>query len=395
MNTSERINSIDIMRSITLILMLFVNDLYLPSVPAWLGHAQPELDAMGLADWVFPGFLFIVGMSIPFSIEKRLSLGQDNYAVARHILVRTVSLLIIGVLMLNIGRVNPDLTGMSANSWAILMYIGVFLTWNDYRDKENNFFTITGLRLTGMAMLTFLVFKFQSGEPENSGSLITGSWGFLGLIGWGYLVAAFIYLTIKNNILNTTVAFLFFLLLNIVNKLDLLTYLDPAKPLIGVITQGNVPMIVLSGMLITLLMKKYSGNHSKFLSIAIIAGIASIVFGFILRNRFIISQSQATPSWGMLCIGISIMLFSLLYTITEAYKKSAWTKILTPAGANSLTTYLAPNILYLLFWISEVPVFFYKQSSEPLVIVAGSAIWTILMIGLASLLAKIGIKLKI
>lgn len=375
--------------------MLFVNDLYQTGVPSWLGQMQSDVDGMGLADWVFPGFLFIVGMSIPFSIDKRVSLGQDNYAISRHILIRTVSLLIIGVLMLNTARVDRDLTGMSPNSWAILMYIGVFLIWNDYKDKEKNFFTITGLRLTGMALLTFLIFKFQSGEAENSGSLITGSWGNLGIIAWGYIVAAFIYLAVKDNILNTTVAFLFFLLLNILTKLDMLTYLDPAKPLIGIITEGSVPMIVISGLLISLLMKRYSGNHRKYLSIAVIAGIVSILSGFILRKWFIISKTQATPSWGMLCIGICIMLFCLLYAITDANKNTALATILRPAGANSLTAYLAPNILYLLIWISEMPVFFYKQSAEPVLVVAGSVVWAILMIGLASLLVKIGVRLKL
>jgi hypothetical protein len=38
MGNSKRILSIDIMRGLTLVLMLFVNDLYMPGVPAWLGH---------------------------------------------------------------------------------------------------------------------------------------------------------------------------------------------------------------------------------------------------------------------------------------------------------------------------------------------------------------------
>src|SRR5512133_968454 len=147
MASSNRILSIVIMRGLTLILMLFVNDLYMPGVPEWLGHMKADFDGMGLADWVFPGFLFMVGMAIPYSISKRISEGEDNYKIARHISIRSISLIIIGVLMLNTGRVNPELTGFSRNLWALLMYIGVFLTWNDYRDNGNNFFTITGLRL--------------------------------------------------------------------------------------------------------------------------------------------------------------------------------------------------------------------------------------------------------
>ncbi|MEZ4998779.1 MAG: hypothetical protein R2758_15425 [Bacteroidales bacterium] len=45
--------------------MLFVNDLNMKVAPKWLGHMPAQFDGMGLADWVFPGFLFIVGMAIP------------------------------------------------------------------------------------------------------------------------------------------------------------------------------------------------------------------------------------------------------------------------------------------------------------------------------------------
>ncbi len=73
--SSNRISSIDIMRGLTLLLMLFVNDLNMDVAPAWLGHMKADFDGMGLADWVFPGFLFMVGMAIPFSFSNRISQG--------------------------------------------------------------------------------------------------------------------------------------------------------------------------------------------------------------------------------------------------------------------------------------------------------------------------------
>ena len=47
----NRILSIDIMRGLTLFLMLFVNDLFEPGVPGWMVHAKGDFDGMGLADW--------------------------------------------------------------------------------------------------------------------------------------------------------------------------------------------------------------------------------------------------------------------------------------------------------------------------------------------------------
>ena len=396
MTENDRISSIDVMRGLTLVLMLFVNDLYMPGVPVWLGHRPANFDGMGLADWVFPGFLFMVGMAIPFSIGKRISGGQNTFSIARHIVIRSVSLLIIGVLMLNSGRVNPEFTGIGKNLWAILMYTGVFLIWNKYQENDKNFFTITGLRLFGIALLVFLVFKFRSGEVENNGSLITSWWGILGLIGWGYLVSALIYLAVRDSILNTVVAFMFFLVLNILSKLDLLNFLNPFKSIFGVIIEGNVPLIVLSGLLTTLILKKYSKSDSQKTIVTIVTiGVFSIIAGFILRKWFIISKIQATPSWGLICNGISMMLFALLYWIIDIKKHIRWTFFLKPAGENSLTTYLAPDILYYFIWSIGIPILIYKQSDVPLIVITGSVIWALLMVGLTALLVRYNIKLKL
>jgi len=394
--SSGRIVSIDIMRGLTLLLMLFVNDLNMDVAPAWLGHMKADFDGMGLADWVFPGFLFIVGMSIPFAFSNRFSRGDQLTDISRHILTRTVSLLIIGVLMLNTGRVNPELTGMSENVWALLMYIAVFLFWNDYRNKEDRFFTVTGFKLAAIGIFILLVFKFKSGEPENSGSLITGWWGILGLIGWGYLISAFTYLLCRNSISKTVVITLLFLGLNILSGLNLLGHLNPVKPLLGVIIEGNVPFIVLTGLLGGLIIKRF--NKTEFRTIILVfagLGLVCILTGFFLRNWFIISKIRATPSWGLICSGISYLLFILIYWIADVKNLKTWASFFRPAGENSLTTYLAPDILYHVIWLTGIPVMFYKQSTEPVAVVAGSVIWAVLMVWLTALLKRLGISLKL
>ena len=298
--------------------------------------------------------------------------------------------------MLNSERVNPEFTGISKNLWAILMYIGVFLIWNKYTENEKNFFTVTTLKLVGVAILVGLVFKFRSGEMVNNGSLITSWWGILGLIGWGYLVSAFIYLLVRDSILNTVVAFLFFLTFNILSKLDLLSSLDPVNPILGVIIEGNVPLIVLAGLLSSLILKKYSkSDYLKTIAILTSIGILSIIIGFILRKWFIISKIQATPSWGLICNGISMLLFALLYWIIDIKKHIKWTFFLKPAGENSLTTYLAPDIIYFLIWSTGIPILIYKHSGVPIIVIAGSVVWALLMVGLTALLVRFNIKLRI
>jgi len=394
--TSERIYSIDIMRGFTLLLMLFVNDLNMEVAPSWLGHMEADFDGMGLADWVFPGFLFIVGMAIPFAFSRRVAKGESFADMSRHILTRSLSLIIIGVLMLNTGRVNPELTGMSRNLWALLMYLAVFLFWNDYRDKENRIYTITGFKLAALAIFIILVFKFRSGEPANNGSLITGWWGILGLIGWGYLVSAFTWVACRDSIFKTAVVIMFFLGMNILSELDLLNFLNPVRPWLGVIIGGNVPLIVLTGLLGGLILKKFApAGPVKLFPILISLGFFCLLAGFVLREWFIISKIKATPSWGMLCTGISFLVFTLLYWLADVKERKSWFAFLKPAGENSLTTYLAPDILYYLIWMTGLPILIYKQSAEPLIAVAGSLVWALLMVWLTALLAKINIRLRI
>jgi predicted acyltransferase len=233
-------------------------------------------------------------------------------------------------------------------------------------------------------------------HPANNGSLITGWWGILGLIGWAYLVSAFTYVICRDSIIKTSVAVLLFLALNILSSLKLLAFLDPVKPVLGIIIEGNNPLIVLTGLFAGVLIKKIpSTDYRKVIYLFVVLGITYLAAGFILRNWFIISKIKATPSWGMICSGISMLVFILLYYITDIRKKIKWAEFLRPAGENSLTTYLAPDILYYLIWSTGIPILMYKQSSQPLIVIAGSLLWAFLMVRFTALLLRLKIKLKI
>ena len=395
MENRPRIASVDIMRGLTLLLMLFVNDLNMKVAPAWLGHTEADFDGMGLADWVFPGFLFIVGMAIPFAISGRIKRNEPVSGILLHIAIRTISLLVIGILMLNSGRVNPEATGMNRNLWALLMYISVFLIWNDYpKGKHKLLFII--LRAAGVATLIFLAIIFRSGSVDDPGWMITGWWGILGLIGWGYLTASLIYVAFRDSVAWTMAAVIFFMMINILDQSGVLGFLDPVKPVLGIIIQGNVPLIVLTGMFADILIRKLKeSGDEKIILMLVVMGIISLALGFFLRKWFIISKLLATPSWGMICSGISYLLFAAIYWLADVRGLTGWVDFVRPAGRYSLTTYLAPNILYHAIWMSSVPVLIYKQSSEPLVVILGSIAWALLMSGLTAILARMHIKLRL
>ena len=394
MQKGTRVLSIDIMRGLTLFLMLFVNDLYVPGVPEWLVHTKADFDGMGLADWVFPGFLFMVGMAVPFAIQSRLKAGDTFPRVLVHIFVRTVSLLIIGIFMLNSSRLNSDLAGINQNLWAILMYLSVFLIWNQYRNLSGTVLLL--LKGIGFLGLIALAAVFRSGTPENVGWMQTGWWGILGLIGWGYFVAAVVYLICKDSLLKTGVFWVLFVVLNILSQLNMMDFLNPIKPVFGVILGGNVPSIVMTGLVFSLILRNLEKQDiKKFIIAGVVFGVLVLGSGFILRNWFIISKIKGTPSWAMICNGISILVFMLLYIVIDVLGRHKWATVFKLAGQNSLTTYLAPDVLYHLIWMSGIPILFYKHSEFQWVVVFGSVVWAFAMIGFAALLSKMGIRLKL
>ncbi len=130
---TRRLASIDAFRAITMLLMIFVNDLVLVErVPEWLEHAKEGEDRLGLADTVFPAFLFIVGLSIPLAIRQGESKGMTKRDTLGHIFRRSFALLVMGLYAVNYEEytTGPALIGKYA--WLLIATIAFFLIWLDY-----------------------------------------------------------------------------------------------------------------------------------------------------------------------------------------------------------------------------------------------------------------------
>ena len=104
--------------------MIFVNELAgVKGMPAWMEHMPSNGDGMTFVDVVFPAFLFIVGMSIPFAIANRIAKGDNFFQLQKHILLRTLGLLVLGVYMVNAEEgYNQATMPLSIFSWSLFFY---------------------------------------------------------------------------------------------------------------------------------------------------------------------------------------------------------------------------------------------------------------------------------
>ncbi|MFZ0453221.1 MAG: DUF5009 domain-containing protein [Ignavibacteriaceae bacterium] len=366
-NKTGRIKSIDIIRGFTILVMIFVNDLAgVANVPSWMEHAKTMHDGMTFVDWVFPGFLFIVGMSIPFSIGRRIEKGEPLSSIWKHILIRVAGLLVLGVYMVNGDRIS-DQGILSPHLWAILMYLFVILTWN----RNNSPVSILSkkwMKYIAAAGLIALFFLYRSGNQTGVVQMRPDWWGILGLIGWAYLVACIFYIPFKKNKIAllgaAALLFCFYLAVNagMLNNCSLIKIVWP-KMYIGY-TLGSHPAIVLLGVILGTELREniVHPNHAKILKWAFGFSIFLLISGLLLHQlnnldkMFIISKYLATVPWCLLSSTFTIWIWMVAYWLVDMKAFGSLFKIIEPAGANPLMAYiLAPLVVEIL--VFSTPLF--------------------------------------
>ena len=389
-----RIASIDILRALTMLLMIWVNDFWtLKEVPKWLGHAAATEDYMGFSDVIFPLFLFIVGLSIPFAIKNRLDKGDSRHAIAKHILIRSISLLVIGLFMVNWETAFSDGIPGGKSVWGLLMALAVALIWMNWKRSPVPRKWYLPIQVIGFGILFYLAWIYKGGE---NGELwfTTQWWGILGLIGWAYLFNALIFLYSKGNV---WIVMLIWIGLNLLAVLNFSDYAINGEGIIGLfstIYTGTIPAFTTAGILATLFFMKMPKEKTNLvLSILAVAGAVNIFVGLALRPLWGISKIQGSPSWLAICTGIGLILFVILFYIADIKNKVSWADYIKPAGTATLTCYMLPYFIYPLRDMSGVRLPELLNTSW--IGLAISLVFAFLVVGLTGIFQKKGFSLKL
>ena len=390
--SKQRILSIDALRGITILLMVFVNELAgMRDIPVWMKHMPADADAMSFVDVVFPAFLFIVGMSIPFAINNRLAKGKFMQ-LQQHILFRTLGLLVLGFFLVNAeGGYDEALMPLSIHLWMLLVFVCAILIWKVYyTENKTLIYTLRAIGIIGLIILAFIY------KGENGASITPRWWGILGLIGWAYLYSCIFYQLCKGNkyfltaLIAVCVAFYAIGSMESVKDSAALYWISAQK--------GNAAhtSIVLCGIVLTLIFfdeTKPVTIKTRFIQVFVFT-VLLFTAGYFLRPYFKISKIHATPTWCLYSAGFCCIIFAFLYWLIDMKKNKRWTNFLKPAASNPLLTYIIPDIIYFLtalLGISLLP----DSLSYGWIGIIWSFVFAFLVLGIAALLTKWKLRLQL
>lgn len=321
--------AIDLMRGLTVVVMVLVNQWAgVAGLPNWMKHMPADADAMSFVDMVFPAFLFIVGMSMPFALQAQLAKAGLAGAL-RQAAMRVAGLLVLGLFMVN-AEMAP--AGFAASAWLLVALLACFVLWGSVSGGPP---LAWPWRLAGAVVLSVLAAVYPRAEGQWLG-MQAHWWGILGLIGWAYGLAALLFLfsparlrlAIAVAVLPLCVAWFYGL-----------------NPSVGGGGHATHLLLVLSGVITALLMHGPQ-VPSRALLWTLGFALLLLVAGFAARPWGGISKIYATPAWGLLCAGASALLYLLLQQALLRWPASArLASGLREAGQHPLLAYLIPYLL--------------------------------------------------
>ncbi len=305
---SGRLVSLDVFRGITIAGMVLVNNpgtwsaIYSP-----LKHA--EWHGITPTDYVFPFFLFIVGVAIPLALGKRIESGTVTKDVYLKIVRRT----------------------------AIIFLLGLFLAAFPY-------FNFSTLRIPGVlqriavcyfvASLLFLHLDWKK-LTIVSAALLLVYWALMTLIS----VPGCAVTTIDDKACNLA-AYLDRLILTEAHIWKQSKVFDPE----GILSTIPAVVTTLSGILTGIWLKKDKSNYEK-VSGLFFFGIVLVAVGWAWNFFFPFNKSLWTSSYVVYTSGLALCFLGFCYWLIDIKEYKKWTKPFVIFGVNALALFVGSGLM--------------------------------------------------
>lgn len=318
----KRLLALDILRGITIAGMLLVNN---PgtwsSIYAPLEHA--EWEGLTPTDLVFPFFVFVMGVSMYFSLRKfNFSLNANVFL---KIVKRTVILFLIGW----------------AVSWFAVWLRGLYNPDLDFVDRA-----INHLRILGVFQRLALVYFFGSllavtlkhrFIPWLIGIILI-AYAIILAVGHGYDISADnIIARIDNAVLGENHMYK-------EGVFDGIIAFDPE----GILSTLPCIAHVLIGFMVGKLIMTYH-NKTELISKLALLGFAMMLGGWLLQYGIPCGKKMWSSTFVLITTGMASSLLALLIYIIDVKGRSKWCRFFQSFGVNPLFCYLVGTILSIVF----------------------------------------------
>lgn len=332
---SSRILSVDVLRVITIVLMIFV-DKAIGDQYEFTKHAM--WNGLNLADFVFPSFVTLMGVSMYFSLSK-YEFSANKSAVFK-IIRRFVLLCIFGWIIAQISNsISASFEGKN--------FFEAFFDFSQWRPM--GIFT----RLALCYLVAGLIVLFVHNKKALIGIIVALLVGYIVILGFGNG-----YEQSEANIISIVDKTIFTPDHMYKMKIDggAKIALDPEGLL------STIPCIAqtLLGFLVGGLIKdKTKDNKTKVLYMFII-GYSLLITGYIL-GLFVPPFKKAwTSSFVLLTSGVVFCMLALLTWIIDIKKHNKWCKFFQIYGTNALVSFAAMDCVWLLIIKTGCPLAFYN-----------------------------------
>ncbi|MFT5468133.1 MAG: heparan-alpha-glucosaminide N-acetyltransferase [Verrucomicrobiales bacterium] len=268
--------------------------------PEWA--SQFRLIGFSLWDMIQPAFMFMVGVSMPYSYGKRKELGQSWRRRLGHAWLRALILTLLGVFLASSNK--PQTVWLFTN---VLSQIGL-----------------------GYGFLFFLVGKQFRAQLITGASVLIGYWLLMILLPTG--LSGFQAHFANGTSLPQQFDLWF---LNLFPRAEEFTGRDYG-------TLNFVPAFVtmLMGLMAGQLLKSGNLDESAKLKRLLVAGAACLLAGLIWAPICPIVKKLWTPSWALFSGAYVIWLLAILYWVIDVKGWSrGWTWFFSVVGANSIAAY--------------------------------------------------------
>jgi len=260
-------------------------------------------------DMIFPMFLFIAGISFPFSLAKRTAMNDSRKSIYKHVISRGLILVLLGIVYNN--GVNFDFAHLRYGS--VLGRIG--LSWM-------------------FASLIYMNTKLNIRIVWFCGLLI-GYWVLLLLFPAHDLGSTDIFSREGN--LSSHIDRLL-----MPGRLYLGNH-DPEGLFSTIPAIGTALLGMFTGEF--LLSKYLKDKPLRKVFYLVLAAIILIIIGKIWNIVFPINKNLWTSSFVCFVGGLSLLLFSIFYLIIDVWEYKKWAFVFVVIGMNPITIYLTERIV--------------------------------------------------